>query len=97
VRLVDLPVRAAVASGVQIDDLVRELQLEPERMNTADRAVFYRLLERSAAPRLIGRQEAFRAAGQGLRQYTFELTVDYLVASDGPGRLSSSQRAVKTR
>jgi hypothetical protein len=75
VRLVDLPVRAAVASGVQIDDLVRELQLEPERMNTADRAVFNRLLERSAAPRLIGRQEAFRAAGQGLRQYTLELAV----------------------
>ena len=75
VRLLDLPVRAAVASGVQIDDLVREVQLEPERFSPADRATFYRLLERSAAPRLIGRQEAFRAAGLGLDRYTLELAV----------------------
>ena len=75
VRLVDLPVRTAIASGVQIDDLVRELQLQPERISPADRAVFYRLLERSAAPRLIGRQEAFRAAGRGLDRYTLELAV----------------------
>lgn len=75
VRLVGLPVQAAIASGVQIDDLVRELQLAPQRMTPAGRDVFYRLLERSAGPRLIGRQEAFRAAAQGLASYTLELAV----------------------
>jgi hypothetical protein len=75
VRLVDLPVGAAVASGVQIDDLVREVQLQPERIGPEERIQFHSLLERSAAPRLIGRQEAFRAAGRGLDRYTLELTV----------------------
>jgi hypothetical protein len=75
VRLVDLPVRAAVASGVQIDDVVRELQLAPDRMGAVDRQIFHRLLERSAAPRLIGRQGAFRASAQGLERYTLELDV----------------------
>ena len=75
IRLVDLPVKAAVASGVQIDDLVRELQLDPDRMSVADRGTLHQLLQRSAAPRLIGRQEAFRAAAKGLDRYTLELDV----------------------
>lgn len=75
VRLVGLPVRAAIASGVQMDDLVREVQLQPERMDSDDLAVFHELLDRSAAPRLIGRQEAFRAAAKGLDEYSLELAV----------------------
>jgi hypothetical protein len=75
VRLVDLPVKTAVASGVQIDDLVRELQLDPDRMSVTDRENLNRLLQRSAAPRLVGRQEAFRAAAKGLDRYTLELDV----------------------
>ncbi len=75
VRLVGLPVRAAIASGVQIDDLVREAQLQPERISPGDRATLLQLLERSAPPRLVGRQEAFRAAARGLDSYTLELGV----------------------
>lgn len=75
VRLVDLPVKAAIASGVQIDDLVRELQLAPTHEGADERAHLYRLLERSATPRLVGRHEAFRAAGAGQDRYTLELTV----------------------
>ncbi len=75
VRLVDLPVGAAIASGVQVDDLVRELQLQPGRIAPDEQEALYRLLERSAAPRLIGRQEAFRAAGRGQDRYTLELAV----------------------
>ena len=75
VRIVDLPVRAAIASGLQVDDLVREVQLDPARMSPDDLEIFYRLLERSASPRLVGRQEAFRAAGRGADRYTLELSV----------------------
>lgn len=75
VRIVDLPVRTAIASGVQIDDLVREVQLDPVRIGDGDMQILYRLLERSAAPRLLGRQEAFRAAGLGFERYTLELEV----------------------
>lgn len=75
VRFVDVPVAAAIASGFQIDDLVRELQLAPERLSTGDRESFLSLLERSAPLRLTGRQEAFRAAGQGRDRYTLEVPV----------------------
>ncbi len=75
VTLMDVPVRAAIASGAQVDDLLRQLQLSPGLLSDDDRAAFYRLLERSAGPRLTGRHEAFRAAGQGLERYTFELPV----------------------
>lgn len=85
VHLMGLPVRAAIAGDVQIDDLVREVQLQPERMDSDDLAVFHQLLDRSAAPRLIGRQEAFRVAAKGLDEYSLELgvSVDELSAVGG--------------
>lgn len=75
VRIVDLPVRAAIASGRQVDDMVRRLQLDPLRLSEAERATFHKLLDRSAAPRLTGRQEAFRAAGARQEHYTVVLAV----------------------
>jgi hypothetical protein len=75
VVFVDVPVAAAVASGFQVDDLVRELQLSPDRLSEEEQAVFQALLESSAPLRLIGRQEAFRAAGQGRDHFTLELAV----------------------
>lgn len=75
VRLVGLPVMAAIASGIQIDDLVREVQLDPGRIQPGELANFYGLLERSARPRLIGRQTAFDAASEGLEHYSLELAV----------------------
>lgn len=75
VRIIDLPVRAAVASGVQIDDMVRLLQLEPSNLSEEERVTFYKLLDRSAGPRLTGRHEAFRAAGALQQRCTFELFI----------------------
>lgn len=74
VRL-ELPVQTAIASGRQLDDLVREVQLEPERLDPGERARFDWLLEASARLRLIGRHEAFWAAARGLDHYTLELVV----------------------
>jgi anti-sigma regulatory factor (Ser/Thr protein kinase) len=73
VQLVDMPVRAAIASGVQVDELVRELQLDPTRLDADDRDLLHNLLDRSARPRLIGRQQAFTAAAKGQLRYTLQL------------------------
>jgi Histidine kinase-like ATPase domain len=75
VSIVGLPVRAAVASGVQIDDMVRRLQLDPSHVAEDELVTFYKLLDRSAGPRLIGRQEAFRAAGRHQERYSFRLPI----------------------
>lgn len=74
-RLIGLPVKAALASGVQVDDLVRELQLQPALLTTEERGVFYELLERSAPARLTGRHGAFRAAAEGLDRFDLDLLV----------------------
>lgn len=75
VRLIGLPVRAAVASGVQIDDLVRDLQLQPDRLTPQAQRLFLELLERSAPARLAGRHAGFRAAANGLDRFDMELNV----------------------
>lgn len=73
VEVLDLPVRAALASGIQVDEVVRELQLQPDLISPDERAQLLDLLERSAGPRLIGRQQAFRAAASGGASYRVEL------------------------
>ena len=75
VSYLDVPVRVAVASGVQVDDLVRQIQLDPGRLDEEEQATFYHLLERSASPRLIGRHEAFLAAGRGRDRFGFEVAL----------------------
>jgi hypothetical protein len=75
IRFLDLPVQTALASGAHVDDLVHELQLEPDRLNADDQKTFIDLLERSAPPRLAGRHAAFRAAAQGLDRFDLELNV----------------------
>lgn len=74
--LIGLPVKAALASGVQVDDLVRELQLQPDLLKTEERQVFDELLEKSAPARLAGRHAAFRAAAGGLDRFDLDLLVD---------------------
>lgn len=74
-RFLGLPVREAVASGVQIDDLVRGLQLQPELLSADERDRLFQLLDLSAPARLTGRQAAFRAAAGGLDRYDLELRV----------------------
>ncbi|HVU61208.1 MAG TPA: ATP-binding protein [Mycobacteriales bacterium] len=72
-RLIDMPVRAAIASGIQVDELVRELQLDRARLDAADRDQLHALLDRSAGPRLVGRQQAFNAAAEGKQRYAMAL------------------------
>jgi anti-sigma regulatory factor (Ser/Thr protein kinase) len=77
-----LPVRAAVASGMHLDGIVRELQLGATAVDQADLDRLYRLLDRSASVRLEGRRLALQAASRD--EQRFDLTVrtsyDALVA-----------------
>ncbi len=73
------PVRAAVASGVHVDEIVRSLQLREPGTDTAVLPDLYRLLEVSAAPRLGGRHAALRAAGRN--EVRFDLVLDTTMAA----------------
>jgi serine phosphatase RsbU (regulator of sigma subunit)/PAS domain-containing protein/anti-sigma regulatory factor (Ser/Thr protein kinase) len=74
VTLVGMPVAAAIASGVQVDELVREVQLHQGRLSPADLELLTDLLERSARPRLLGRQAAFVAAADSRETFTVQLS-----------------------
>jgi anti-sigma regulatory factor (Ser/Thr protein kinase) len=74
VTLVGMPVRAAIASGVQVDELVRDIQLHQAQLDPSDLDHLTDLLERSARPRLLGRQAAFKAAAGGQTSFTVELS-----------------------
>lgn len=75
VRLLNLPVSAAVASGVQVDDLVRAIQLNASRLDEPTRSAFFALLDRCAAIRLVGRHAALQAAGEGKKNINLEVPV----------------------
>lgn len=68
-----LPVRTAVASGVQVDELVRDLQLGPTPADPESIEELYRLLDSSVRARAGGRHAALRAAGQELLRFDFQL------------------------
>ena len=74
-RFLDLPVRAAVASGIQTDEATREAQLASLSHSTtaADTARLLALLDESAPVRLAGRFTALRAAAND--QERFDLNV----------------------
>ncbi|MGE3619334.1 MAG: ATP-binding protein [Acidimicrobiia bacterium] len=75
-----LPVRTTVASAIQLEELVREIQLSgPGGTLPGDEVRFYDLLDRSAPPRLTGRHAAMRAAAVGRRR--FDLVLDASPAS----------------
>lgn len=77
-KLRDLPVATAVASGVQVEELIRAVQLglADDVLDAGERAHFFELLDRSTTARLPGRLEAFRAAAAGEVTYDLELRVD---------------------
>jgi len=78
-----LPVRAAVASGMHVDDLVRELQLSLAwGPSPADRTRLVELLDTSAPARLSGRHAALDAAARGQLRFDMnvELTNDSMAA-----------------
>jgi anti-sigma regulatory factor (Ser/Thr protein kinase) len=104
-RLISLPVRAAVMSGVQVDELVREVQLSSiDQVDETERKSLFDLLDRSAHPRLAGRYTALRAAGRGDTRFdlTIVTTLDAILALSQlgerlielPGRLAQPAAAV---
>jgi hypothetical protein len=84
-HFVGLPVRAAVSSGIQTEEVIREIQLDqglaggPVR---GDVNAFFALVDRSAPVRLAGRHAALRAAAQGHERFdlVLETSSDSLVA-----------------
>jgi hypothetical protein len=56
--------------------------MQPDRLSEPERDRLHELLERSAGPRLVGRQEAFRAAAAGEAHYSFKLATS-------PGEMQS--------
>ncbi len=67
-----LPVRAAVASGMSVEATVRMLLVDRRKdLTDDDKAQLHHLLDESAQPRLEGRHAALRAAS--LRQHLFDL------------------------
>jgi anti-sigma regulatory factor (Ser/Thr protein kinase) len=75
-----MPVRPAVASGVQVDELVREIQLGATGAGDSSLlARLYRLLDVSAPARLSGRHAALRAAGR--HEDRFDLVLDTPMAT----------------
>jgi anti-sigma regulatory factor (Ser/Thr protein kinase) len=75
VHFLDLPVRAAVASGIQTDEAAREVQLaELARPTTGTpQARLLELLDDSAPMRLAGRYAAMRAAAEERDRFDLEL------------------------
>lgn len=72
-RFVSMPVRAAVASGMHLDGLVRELQLDAGAVDDEVLHRLYALLDESAPLRLEGRRKALEAASRDEPRY--DLTV----------------------
>jgi hypothetical protein len=80
VEYLDLPVRTAVASGIQTDEAVRDVQLNGAAANAAlapmTRDQLYSLIDRSAPVRLAGRHAAFVAAGAGRERFDVRVVAD---------------------
>jgi hypothetical protein len=73
----DLPVRAAVASGIQTDEAAREVQLAELVRPTSGtpHARLLTLLDESAPLRLAGRFAALRAAAEGRQRFDLEVVI----------------------
>jgi hypothetical protein len=76
---VELPVRAAVASGIQLDETVRYIQLRAGRAGdpaASSVAELFELLDRSAPVRLTGRHAAFLASGAHRERFDLHITAE---------------------
>jgi anti-sigma regulatory factor (Ser/Thr protein kinase) len=84
-HFVDMPVRAAVASGIQTEEVIREIQLDQglgTGRDPSEVASFFSLVDRSASVRLPGRHAALRAAALGRDRFdlVLETSPDALAA-----------------
>lgn len=86
VRFRGLPVRAAVASGIQTDEAAREVQLSELGRPTVDTpaARLLELLDETSHLRLAGRYAALRAAAEDLDRFDLDVLItDELMAATG--------------
>ena len=74
-RLLSLPVRAAVASGIHVEELVRDVQLvrATAAIDAGRASALRELLDASASVRLLGRHAAFRAAAQNQQRFSLDV------------------------
>jgi hypothetical protein len=65
-----------VASGIQVEDVMRDLQLEPNQSTSRDARIehLFTLLDRSASIRLAGRHAALTAAAMGSTRFDLEIS-----------------------
>jgi anti-sigma regulatory factor (Ser/Thr protein kinase) len=72
-RLLGLPVRAAIASGLDVDEAIRDVQAEGARASSAALSELLDLVDRTASIRLAGRHAAFHASSLDQVQFDLEL------------------------
>jgi hypothetical protein len=83
-RYLRMPTRAAVGSGIQVEDVIRSIQLERDAATQPDETMarLFVLLDRTGSIRLAGRHAALRASAR--RRVRFDLAlraeIDALVA-----------------
>jgi anti-sigma regulatory factor (Ser/Thr protein kinase) len=83
-RFVDLPTRVAIESGVQIEDVVRAIQLEhgPVPLDEGVVGSVYQLLLSTAADRLAGRDAVLEASTEGRDVFDLEIVTTLEAARD---------------
>jgi hypothetical protein len=76
-HLDSMPVRAAVASGIHVEELIREIQLATRTtaLDPVHTAELSRLLDVSAPARLLGRHAAFSAAARNESRFTLDVSL----------------------
>jgi hypothetical protein len=72
-RFLGLPVRAAIASGVDVDEAIRDVQVESAHASSGDLHDLLDLVDRTASVRLAGRHAAFYASSLNQVQFDLEL------------------------
>ena len=72
-RFLGLPVRAAIASGVDVDEAIRDVQAEGERASSDEVTELLDLVDRTASLRLAGRHAAFYASSLDHVQFDIEI------------------------
>jgi anti-sigma regulatory factor (Ser/Thr protein kinase) len=77
-RFLDLPTKIAIESGVQIEDVVRAIQLEHDPVSNAQGTVarLYQLLLSTAADRLAGRDAVVWASADGRTEFDLEVVTN---------------------
>ncbi|MEY2419329.1 MAG: phosphoserine phosphatase RsbU/P [Actinomycetota bacterium] len=72
-QLIGLPVRAAIASGLDVDEAIRDVQAEGARGESPELTELLDLVDRTASLRLAGRHAAFHASSLDEVQFDLEL------------------------